>query len=110
MLTNNEQDQRPALAHNAAWDIKLADDDKDFNLQEKVFYNFFEVVYNQPVRFEFPCPQILQHRAKELDVHSMGMSTSNDSASFAHPISDLIMGMSTSNESATFAHPISDLM
>ena len=38
------------------------------------------------------------------------MSTSNDSATFAHPISDLIMGMSTSNESATFAHPISDLM
>ena len=37
------------------------------------------------------------------------MSTSNDSATFAHPISDLIMGVSTSNESATFAQPISIL-
>ena len=52
----------------------------------------------------------LQYRAGELDAHSMGMSTSNESATFAHPISDLSMGMSTSNESATFAHPISDLM
>ena len=46
----------------------------------------------------------------ELDAHSMEMSTSNESVTFAHPISDLSMGMSTSNESATFAHPISNLM
>ena len=34
---STKQDQRPALAHNAASDkvIQLADDDKDFNLQEK---------------------------------------------------------------------------
>ena len=47
------------------------------------------------------------YTAAELDAHSMEMSTSNESATFAHPISDLSMGMSTSNESATFAHPIS---
>ena len=50
------------------------------------------------------------YTAAELDAHSMEMSTINESATFAHPISDLSMGMSTSNESATFAHPISNLM